>query len=602
MRTANVLEMLYKSVDNYPDQKALMWKESGTYTQITYKGLWNRIKNFAMGLSVLGVTEEDKLALLGHSGLKWTITDFASASLKVVNVPIYPTIPAEQVEYMVNNAEATSIVLEDESQYEKVKETNLDLKLIVVMDTNGDFDSKDNVKTFEEVEALGEAQTVADWEEKWKDIKRDDLLTIIHTSGTTGKPKGVMLTHSNILSNIEGSLFWIFELRPEDTTLSYLPVSHVFERLAGHFLPLSAGGTIAYAESIETITDNFLEVKPNIVTSVPRLFEKVYAGIMKKMNEASPVKRRLFNWALKVGEERYEYYLKAGTEELITQDYLPSNLYRKWKLADRLVYQTIKQQLGGQIKAMVSGGGTLNPEIAKFFWALDIPILEGYGLTETSPIISTNPMLEARVGTVGRILPHTTVIIADDGEVLVKGPSITQGYYKNEEETKKSFTEDGWFKTGDLGRFDEHGYLQIVDRKKRLLVLSTGMNVAPAPIESAINESAYISQSLVVGDNQKYIIALVNPEYESLIPWAEKQGIKFETKEELSKKPEVKELIEKEIEKGTRFFTSYQRPKTIQIIGEEWTIDTGELTPKLSLKTNVIEERYRDLISDLYES
>lgn len=600
MRSHNILEMLHRSVEKYPDQKALMWKESSTYTQITYKGLWNRIKNFAMGLKGLDITHEDKLAILGHSGIKWTITDFASASLAVVNIPIYPTIPAEQVKYMLNNADVTSIVVENEEQYQKVLETNVDLKLIIIMNTTEDFVSQKNVKSFEEVETLGAEQPNESWEKGWQQIGREDLLTIIHTSGTTGKPKGVMLTHANILSNIEGALFWIFELRPTDTTLSYLPVSHVFERLAGHFLPLSAGGTIAYAEGIETITENLLEVKPNIVTSVPRLFEKVYAGISNKMNEASPVKRRLFNWALKIGEERYEYYLNAGTEQLLTQDYLPDSLYRKWKLADRLVYKTIREQLGGEIKAMISGGGTLNPEIAKFFWALNIPILEGYGLTETSPIISTNPMLEARIGTVGRVLPHTEVIIAEDGEVLVKGPSITQGYYKDEVETKASFTEDGWFKTGDLGDFDEHGYLRILDRKKRLLVLSTGMNVAPAPIESAINESSFIGQSLVVGDNEKYIMALINPEYEVLVPWAEKQGIKFDKKEDLSELPEVKKLLEKEIEKTTEFFTSYQRPKEIIIIGDEWTIDTGELTPKMSLKTNVIEERYKELIEEAY--
>src|SRR5699024_11150912 len=290
------------------------------------------------------------------------------------------------------------------------------------------------VMSFEAIEALGIEQPYESRQENWEKIERDDLLTIIHTSGTTGNPKGVMLTHGNILANLEGALFWIFELRPTDRTLSYLPVSHVFERLAGHFLPLSSGATIAYAESIHTISENLKEVKPNIVTSVPRLIEKVYANIMKKMNEASHVKRKIFNSTLKVGEERNQYYLKAGTDELIKQDYLPKSLYKKWKRADKLVYQTIQEELGGNIKTMVSGGGTLNPEIAKFFWSLNVPILEGYGLTETSPIVSTNPMLEARIGTVGRVLPHTDVTIAEDGEVLVKGPSVTQGYYRDEEE------------------------------------------------------------------------------------------------------------------------------------------------------------------------
>lgn len=601
MRSLNILEMLYRSVENYPDQKALMWKESGSYTQITYNGLWERIQNFAAGLKQKGITSDDKLAILAHSGPKWTISDFAAASLHVTSVPIYPTIPAIQVEYMINNAEATYIVVQDDDQYQKVLETNADMKLIIVMTPSDAFRERDNVIAFDTIERLGEDHPYEAWTENWKKLKRDDLLTIIHTSGTTGKPKGVMLTHGNILANIEGAQFWIFELEPADKTLSYLPVSHVFERLAGHFLPLSSGATIAYAENIETISENLKEIKPQVVTSVPRLFEKVYAGIMKKMNEGSPVKRRIFNWALKVGEERYDYYLNAGTEEMVNQNYLPKSLAKKWERADKLVYQTIRKELGGEIKTMVSGGGTLNPEIAKFFWALNIPILEGYGLTETSPIVSTNPMLEARIGTVGRVLPNTDVIIAEDGEVLVKGPSVTQGYYNDEEETKATFTEDGWFKTGDVGDFDKHGYLRILDRKKRILVLSTGMNVAPAPIESSINESSYIGQSLVVGDNEKYVLALINPEYEALTEWAKKRNLKYDTKEELSQLPEVQALYENEVDQLTDRFSSYAKPKKIIVISDEWTIDTGELTPKMSLKTKVMEERYAKLIEASYK-
>lgn len=602
MKSTNILEMLYKSVDKYPDQKALMWKESGTYTQMTYNNLWQRIKNVAAGLKVTGISNEDNLAILAHSGPMWTISDFAAASLNVITVPIYPTLPTEQVKYMINNADVTCIVVQDDDQYEKVLEANVDLKLIIVMNPGPGFKSSETVMSFEEVEQRGVREPYDSWAVDWKNIGRDELLTIIHTSGTTGKPKGVMLTHGNILANIEGAKFWIFDLNNTDTTLSYLPVSHVFERLAGHFLPLSAGATIAYAESIETISENLKEVKPNLVTSVPRLFEKVYAGIMKKMNEGSPVKRRIFNWALKVGEERYEYYLKAGADQLITGDYLPKSLARKWKRANKLVYQTIKDQMGGEIKTMVSGGGTLNPEIAKFFWALNIPILEGYGLTETSPVVSTNPMLEARIGTVGRVLGHTDVIIAEDGELLVKGPSVTQGYYKDEVETKASFTEDGWFKTGDIGDFDEHGYLRILDRKKRIIVLSTGMNVAPAPIESAINECSYIGQSLIVGDNEKFILALINPEYEALHEWARKENLNYNTNEELSQLPEVKAMYEKEIHRLTQRFSNYSQPKEIIVIGEEWTIDTGELTPKMSLKTNIIEDRYAELIKNTFNN
>src|SRR5699024_4456762 len=359
--------------------------------------------------------------------------------------------------------------------------------------------------------------------------------------------------------------------------------------------------TIAYAESIHTISDNLQEIRPTILTSVPRLFEKVFRQVMDEINQGSPVKRKIFNWAISVGEEKYEYYLQSQLGDYLSQAYLPSSLYRKWKLANKLVYQTIKEKLGGRLRGLVSGGGTLNPEIARFFWALDIALMEGYGLTETSPIISTNPMIRAKAGTVGKVLPNLEVRIAEDGEILVRGPSITKGYYNDPEETKESFIGD-WFKTGDIGEFDEDNYLKIIDRKKRLLVLSTGMNVAPAPIESSINESVYISQSFVVGDNEKFVIALVNPEYETLIPWAKKKGISTKDKAVLCRDPVIQKLLNKEVGRLTKHFTNYAQPKKVVIIDEVWSIDTGELTPKLSLRTNVLEERYAEIIAKTYES
>src|SRR5699024_10829469 len=466
---------------------------------------------------------------------------------------------------------------------EKLANGRSELENIIIMYPEEDFLPPENYYAFSMVESLGKDHHIDSWEKNWSDFGRDDLLTIINTSGTTGKPKGAMLTHGNILANIEGVQFWLVELLPEDVTLSYLPISRVLERLAGHYLPLSVGTTIGYAESIETIPQNLQEIRPTVFTSVPRLFEKVYTQVQEEIKNGSALKRKIFNWALSIGKEKYNYYLHANVDQFLSQNYLPKKFYQKWKRADMLVFQKIKEQLGGRIRGLVSGGGTLNREIAKFFWALDIPILEGYGLTETSPIITANPMIRGKVGTVGKVLPNLEVKIAEDGEVLVRGPSITKGYYNNPEETKESFEGD-WFKTGDVGELDEDGYLKIIDRKKRLLVLSTGMNVAPQPIENAINESAYISQSLVVGENRKYVICLVNPEYENLIPWAKKNGIAAPTREEMSQHQKVKQLLEKEVKKLTKKFTNYAQPKKVIVIGEEWTIDGGELTPKLSLK------------------
>lgn len=595
----NILEMLHRTVERFHNKDAFIWKENGNYTRMTYGVFWEKIHHLASGLLHIGVKKDDKVAIISNSNPMWGISDFALASIGAVSVPIYPTIPTEQVEYILNNTDVTTAIVEDEEQVEKLANGNCELNNIIIMYPRGDFYPSDNYYAFSTVETLGKEHSIDHWERYWSHLDREDLLTIINTSGTTGKPKGAMLTHGNILANIEGVQFWLVELLPEDVTLSYLPISHVFERLAGHFLPLSVGTSIGYAESITTIPQNLKEIRPTVFTSVPRLFEKVYTQVQEEIKNSSALKRKIFNWAVAVGEEKYNYYVNASMEQFMSQDYLPKNFYRKWKRADKLVFQKIKEQLGGRIRGLVSGGGTLNPEIAKFFWALDIPILEGYGLTETSPIITANPMIRGKVGTVGKVLPNLEVKIADDGEVLVRGPSITKGYYNNPEETKESFEGD-WFKTGDVGELDSTGYLKIIDRKKRLLVLSTGMNVAPQPIENAINESAYISQSLVIGDNRKYVLCLINPEYESLIPWAKQNGITASTKEELSQHSKVKQMLEKEVRKLTGKFTNYAQPKKVIVIGEEWTIDGGELTPKLSLKTNIIEERYKTLIENIY--
>src|SRR5690625_4574666 len=597
MKVNNVVEMLQSTIKRFPNKSAFLWKNNGKYESVTYETFWMRMKDFANGLLQLGVKADDKVAIISNSNPMWGISDFAIASIQAVSVPIYSTIPPEQIAYIANNIGINYAIVENKEQYDKLVEAGIDLEKIIMM-----FPENDAAKEympFIAVERLGKENGDPNWEELWTPLGRDQLLTIMNTSGTTGNPKGVMLTHGNILANIEGAQFWVVELVPEDVSLSYLPLSHIFERLAGHYMPLSVGVTIGYAESIQTIPDDLQAIKPTILTSVPRLFEKVYTQVMEEVNNGSAIKKKIFNWAIAVGEEKYEYYLNTQMEDYLSQSFLPKGLYRKWKIANKLVYQTVKEKLGGRLRGLVSGGGTLNPEIAKFFWALDVPLMEGYGLTETSPIISTNPMIRAKVGTVGKVLPNLQVKIADDGEILVKGPSITQGYYNDPEETADSFEGD-WFKTGDVGSFDEDGYLKILDRKKRILVLSTGMNVAPAPIESSINESVYISQSLIIGDNRKYVICLVNPEYDILIPWAQKEGINTDSKEEMCKDPVIQNLLNKEVSKLTKNFTNYNQPKRIIIISDVWSVDSGELTPKLSLKTNIIEERYKELIETAF--
>lgn len=590
--------MLHRSVEKYPDKDALKYKVRGTYIGMTYQSLWENIKSFAFGLSHVEVKKDDKVAIISNSGPKWTISDFAIASIGAVSVPVYPTLPTERVEYILNKTEATIAIVENKEQFMKVKNAKTKVKHVILMDAEDDSSLSEGDYTFEEIQEFGKGKDVSDWESSWRQIERDDLLTIISTSGTTGNPKGAMLTHENILSNIEGVSYFI-QIRPSDTNLSYLPVSHVLERTAGHYLPLYYGMTIAYAESIDTIPDNLKEIRPTIFTSVPRLFEKIYTTIQEQINNSSPLKQKIFNWALEVGKERYDYYLKARVDDFISETYMPKSLQRKWRLANRLVFQKIKDQLGGRVRVTVSGGGTLNEEIARFFWALDIPIYEGYGLTETSPIVTANPMTRGKAGSVGKVLPNLEVKIAEDGEILVKGPSITSGYYNDPEETEASFEGD-WFKTGDIGEFDEEGYLKILDRKKRILVLSTGMNVAPQPIENAMNESPYIAQSLVIGEDRNYILAIINPEFEALLEWAKRNGIKETERQQLCANPKVKAMLEQEVFRLTERFTNYSQPKKVIIASDEWTIESGELTPKLSLRANIVEEKYADLIEATY--
>lgn len=600
MKAKNLVEMLHHTVQRFPEKEVYMWKVDGVYQTMTYQTFWNKIEHVASGFSRLGINENDKVAILSNSNPMWGITDFALASLGAVSVPIYPTLPADQIAHVLKNADVRIAVVENEELSQRVNtaDTVLDCQIIMYPDT--DFKSDESALSFDQLELEGETHPLSRWDEQWSQIDRDQLITIIHTSGTTGKPKGVMLSHGNFMANMEAVHFWMIELVPEDVALSYLPLSHVFERMAGHYMPLSVGVTIAYAENIDTIQENLKEIRPTVLTSVPRLFEKVYSKVFEEINDGSAVKQKVFNWAVSIGEARYEQYLDTPLDQLILGESMPKQLHRKWKIADRLVFQKVKSELGGRIRGMVSGGGTLNPDIARFFWAIDLPILEGYGLTETAPVISTNPTLRAKVGTVGKILPNLEVKIASDGEVLVRGPSVMEGYYNDPAATAKDF-DGNWFLTGDIGELDDDNYLKIIDRKKRIIVLSTGKNVAPQPIESAINESNYIEQSMVFGDQRKYIVCLVSPDAEFLQLWAKQNGIQSKTLEEICLHPKVKGLLEGEVDRLTGSFAKFERPKQVIIIGKEWTVEGGELTPKLSIRLKKIEEKYGELIDSVYE-
>ncbi|PQD95114.1 long-chain fatty acid--CoA ligase [Pradoshia eiseniae] len=598
MKPLNLVEMVFRTVQKYGQKDALMAKDKGVYKAITYDELWERVAYTAHALVQRGVGKGDKVAILADNNPYWAISDLAIMSIGAVSVPIHSTLPSDQVSYILHNSASKFIFVGNESQFKKIDSKDFPHESIVIYDSPEKTALSDMPSTMEAFMASGQGYSPEEWQKGFMEIKRADLATIIHTSGTTGKPKGAMLTHGNILANVEGVQFWVLECRPDDLMLSHLPLSHIFERMAGQFFPLYVGATIAYAESIDTVQDNLLEVRPTVLVSVPLLFERVYAQALKMVESGTPIRKKVFKWALGVGEERYRYYLSCATDELMRKAELPKEFRRRWKISERLVYQKVKRKLGGRIRGFISGGGALNPEIGRFFWSVDLPVLEGYGLTETAPVICVNPFSRSKVGTVGKPLPNLDIRLAADGEVLVKGPSVMSGYYRDPQATAEAF-EGEWFKTGDIGLLDEDGYLRIIDRKKRILVLTTGKNVAPQPVENALHQSPYIENAVLVGQNRKYVIALLAPDFINIKEWCRHKGIHGSPQELLANK-HVQALLTREVKKYTKGFARYEQPKKLIFVNKEWTVETGELTPSLKVRYAEVEKKFKHVIDHMY--
>jgi long-chain acyl-CoA synthetase len=598
LKVNNLVEMVSRTAHRYSEKHAFLWKRNGKYQGVTYHSFWLKVRQVAAGLAYYGVKKDDKVAILSENNPYWPVSDLAILSLGAVSVPIHSNLPPDQISYILKNADCTFIFVQDEQYLKKVAPTREVPMPMSVIFPSQNFEETESLLSIQQLAYIGSIHPLHNWESIWTEITRDDLATIIHTSGTTGKPKGAMLTHGNILANVEGVQFWVLEAKSSDILLSHLPLSHVFERMAGQFMPLSVGATIAYAESVDKVPDNLLEVRPTVLVSVPLLFERVYTQAQKMVESGTPLRKKIFKWALDVGFKKYQYYLNSTFDEMFRNGYLPKEIKRSWKIANALVYSKVKQKLGGRIRGLISGGGALNPEIAKFFWSVDIPALEGYGLTETSPVVCANPMTRSKIGTVGKPLPNLEIKIAPDGEVLVKGPSVMKGYYKDAEATAEVFR-DGWFLTGDIGNLDEEGFLKIVDRKKRIIVLTTGKNVAPQPVENAITRSMYIANSVLIGQNKKYVIALITPSFEELLPWAKGKGLSTDMGE-LLKEKEVQLLLTREVANLTKNFAKFEQPKKVVIIGKEWSVEDGELTPSLKVRLPEIQKKYQDVIEHAY--
>jgi long-chain acyl-CoA synthetase len=586
-------QLFFHAVDRFATKHAaLRYKAKGEWHDITHHEMAHRVKQTGLGLRELGIRPGDRVAILSNNRPEWAIADFACLTIGCVDVSIYPNLMPQQIHYILKDSGAAAIFVEDAEQLEKVmqiRETLPNLRHIVVFHKHGGQPAM----SFEELAQLGES-TEANYPSYHDDamaIPPDALATLIYTSGTTGEPKGVMLTHGNLTSNALAAME-VLSIGATDTCLSVLPLSHAFERTAGLYVMLAAGATIAYAESIKTIGPNLEEVRPTVMLAVPRLYEKMYARVLERARSGGAVRKRIFLWARRTAEKWAERTLESPP--------VPVGLALRYRIASRLVFSKLIAQTGGRLRFFVSGAAPLVPEIAKFFYAAGLPILEGYGLTETSPVISVNPLEAPRFGTVGVILPGIECTIAADGEILVRGPSVMHGYYQKPAKTKEVRDADGWFYTGDIGEITD-GYLRITDRKKNIIVTAGGKNIASQPIENRVKASPFISDVVMIGDKRRFPIVLVVPETDALENWAKERNLAAEDVHALLQLADVTAKIEREVMVQLRDLARYQMPKKVIIVEDDFTVENGALTPSMKVKRHVIEERYKEMIEECYE-
>jgi long-chain acyl-CoA synthetase len=584
-------QVFLNTIKTFVKDDLLAAKADGRYVPISTEEFARRVRHLSLGLADLGLGAGDKLVIFSENRPEWTITDFAVLCAGAVTVPIYTSLMPEQVKYIINDSDAKIVVCSNRTLWLKVEAVRHELPSVhhfVLIEEAG----PQGVVSLSEVMGRGKVIAAADpglFEKRALAVKPGDLASIIYTSGTTGVPKGVMLTHANFVANSK-ALDAVTEFSVKDTILSFLPLSHVLERMTT-FSWIYKGASIYHAESIETVAENLLEVRPTIMISVPRLFDKIYAKVMDNILAASPAKRKIFFWAIGVGK-------KYGAKKIRHQP-IPWGLGLQRKIAAKLVYGKIIEKTGGRVHFFVSGGAPLSADVAEFFYAIGITILEGYGLTETSPVLACNTFEKMKFGAVGPPVPGVEIKIAPDGEILAKGPNVMKGYYKKEQETREAF-ENGWFKTGDIGHIDGEGFLVVTDRKKDILVTAGGKNVAPQPIENLLKANPYIQTAVVVGSGRKFISALVLPDFDKLEAYARKNGIAFGSRKELVGKEEIVSFMLAEIDRSTPHLASYERIKKVVLLDREFDADT-ELTPSLKVKRHIVEKVFKPLIDLLYK-
>ncbi|MGB8524159.1 MAG: long-chain fatty acid--CoA ligase, partial [Candidatus Acidiferrales bacterium] len=579
------------AVDRFANPRAQMYRTADGWQSIAAQEMLRRVAGLSKALGELGIKSGDRVAIFAPNCPEWHIADFAIQGVGAVTVPIYFNESPDRLVYILNDSGARIVFASGEAQSRKITECRdriTALEHVIAVAPLSDMHGE-TLRYATLIATAGDAD-VAEYRKRAAAVDAAELLTIIYTSGTTGEPKGVMLTHSNVSSNVVDSLE-AYDLTPKDIALSFLPLAHIYERTVDYGY-LFRGVPVAYVEQMEAVPQAFLEVKPTYAAAVPRFFEKIYANILDKGRHETGLKRKIFDWSLRVARESIPWRAYGKNPSLWTK--------QRWQIADRIVYSKIRAGLGGRIRYFFSGGAPLAPELSEFFWSINLPVLEGYGLTETAPVIASNVPKKNKVGTVGLPISHVQVRIADDGEIQVKGPCVMQGYFHKPDQSREVLSSDGWFSTGDIGRLDQDGYLIITDRKKELLKTAAGKFVAPAPIENLLKQSPFITNAIVVGDKHKFVSALIVPNFTGIENEARKNNKDFQGPSQMIVDPWVRDLLSREIERLTSPLAQYEKPKRFALLEQDFTFASGELTYTLKIKRRVIEDRYKDLIAKLY--
>ncbi len=587
-------QLFFDATERHNLPAAYQVKTDGKYQPLSHADVLRRVRRVALGLGALGVQRGERVGIMSENRPEWAIADWACLCSGMTDVPVYPTLPAEQIVHPLNDSGAVALFVSTADQAAKAASVRDQLKTVKTIISFVEPRPAGADMTVAELEAKGRAMDsdarAAEFKAAALAVPPDQLATLIYTSGTTGLPKGVMLSHDNIASNVRASEQKV-PLEAGTVALSFLPLSHIFERM-GDYLFFSQGVSIAYAESIDTVPLNLSEVRPHFCMSVPRLFEKMYARVLENAVSGGALKARIFHWAVAVADRWADEKL-AGRE--------PGGLLAwKYGLAQKLVFSKLRERTGGRLRYFVSGGAPLTPSINKFFYAAGLTILEGYGLTETSPVIAVNSPDAFRIGSVGKPVVGCEVRIAEDGEILTRGPHVMQGYYNRPDATAEAIDPDGWFHTGDIGVLED-GFLRITDRKKDIIVTAGGKNIAPQPIENRIKTNKYVSQAVMIGDKRKFPSVLIVPNWDNLEKWAALKNIIWTDRRQLLAMPTVQAKMDEEVLAMVEGLASFEKPKKIGLLEHDFSIERGELTPKLSVKRKVIDQQYKALIDSLYD-